>query len=161
MIKPGRYPNAKVCAYGMRKTMSGEPSPVIAFLVQDESGMDHKVFWQGYLTSAKAQQVTVKALATCGMRSPEDIHRFAEGLSSGVLDLDREVNITVELETKGDKTYPRVTWINPPSDGQQTGEINFLVEPEEATRLLAAVDLSGVWEKHASKLAEQKTDIPF
>lgn len=116
---PGYY-NAKIMNYGIKKTKAGDPAPTILFEVQSD-GQANRVFWQGSLKDGQAREICLKALAVCGFRHIRCFSNFADGPASGLLDMDREVQVTVEHENAQDgsgKRYARVRWINEASGGK-------------------------------------------
>lgn len=123
---PGYY-EAKIINYGIKKTKKGDPAPVIIFNAETEEGKQH-VFWSGSLNDGKARDITLKTLAICGFRNVSAFPYLAEGPSSGLLNMEKEVQITVEHESveevdkkTGEKIirkYAKVRWINESGGGR-------------------------------------------
>lgn len=110
---PGYY-EARIANYGIKKTKAGDPSPTIAFEVKVD-GAAHVVFWQGSLKEGPGRDITLKALAACGFRAIKCFASLANGPASGLLDMAKNVQVTIEHEEAQDgsgKRYPRVKWVN-------------------------------------------------
>lgn len=143
-LPAGQY-RAKILGYNIVATKAGDPSPTIVFQVIDGSGMAHRVFWQGSITTQVGREIALKALHVCGLKNPDDLYLMAGNIESGVLDTSREVFVTIEIQTDPtdpDKSYPRVKWIN---DITSLGGNQKLLTPEQAKRLLSAVNLKSAW----------------
>ena len=113
-IKPSAgYYAAKILNYGLTKTKAGSPEPTIVFEVL-EDGNPHRVFWRSSLKDGPAREITLKALAICGFKNLRGFAYLADGIQSGLLDMEKEVQITVEHETNTEngKRYAKVRWIN-------------------------------------------------
>lgn len=117
--KPGRY-KARIVAYGAKLTQKGEPAVVVRFAFQDATGANCEMNWQGSLAQGNdpeksPRKYTVENLRTLGF----DIHEnrslapIADGAASGVLDMENEVYVTVEMDTYNGKTFPKIRFINP------------------------------------------------
>lgn len=116
-IEAGNY-QAKIVDYGIGATKSGDPQVMVLFEFSDAEGQRHELTWFGTLKEGKGQEITLKALLTCGMVGNE-VENLAEGVLSNVLDVDTPVQIVVEREAGRDQsgsptaqTYPRIKWIN-------------------------------------------------
>jgi len=138
---PGYY-QAKIVNYGIKKTKAGDPAPTIAFevVVNKETNEKCRVFWQGTLKDGGGRDITMKALAVCGFKNFRVFYLLADGLDSGLLDTEAEVQITVEHEAAMDgsgKKYSRVRWIN------QSGGNKFkdAIGADEAKTLMRGMGL--------------------
>lgn len=110
LIAKGLY-KAKVIGYALVETAKGLPSPAIKFELIVGEAKEH-LTWYGSLNEGTARNITGKALLVCGF-SGTDISKMAEGPSSGVLDMAKEVLLDVDIETDTNgKKRNRVQWIN-------------------------------------------------
>jgi hypothetical protein len=110
-IQPGIY-QAKIVDYGIGHTKAGDPQVMILFEFNGAEGQRHEMTWLGTLKEGKGQEITLKALLTCGMRG-NDIDALADGVVSNILDVNSPVNITLQLEPNQEgKQVLRVKWIN-------------------------------------------------
>jgi Zn-dependent M28 family amino/carboxypeptidase len=137
---PGYY-MAKIGNYGIKKTKAGDPAPTIVFEVNVD-GANHRVFWQGTLKDGPGRDITMKALAVCGFTNVRAFPYLADGLSSGLLDVKKEVQITVEHEKAIDdpeKVYPRVKWINDAGGGK----FKDAISTQDAITLMQGMGLEG------------------
>lgn len=150
-IQAGRT-RGKVQDYAFKRTQAGDPAVVIIFsFVQNEETFD--LTWQGSLKDAKegsnttsAKEITFKALQACGFDfASRDARKnwdaIAQGAVSKVLDLDREVSLTIEHEAspKDGKLYPRIRWVNPLGGGQ----FQNLMNPAEAVQVFSGMNIYG------------------
>lgn len=159
---PGYY-DAKILNYGIKKTKAGDPAPTIAFEVEVRGGK-HKVFWQGSLKDGPARDISLKALMVCGFTNPNAFPYLANGIESGLLDLTKEVQVTVEHETVeevDDKTgqtitkkYPRVRWINE-SGG---GKFKNAIDVSEAAILMSTMGLEADFFRIANESGVKMTN---
>ena len=106
-IKPGKY-EARVCDYGIKATKAGDPAVVVRFKTET-----FEYNWQGTLKEGRGREITIDALLVCGL-STDDLTQLADGVDSKVLDTEKLVSITVELErnTNDGKDYPKIAWVN-------------------------------------------------
>lgn len=135
---PGYY-EARIANYGVKKTKAGDPAPTIVFEVSVD-GVKQRVFWQGSLKDGQARDITLKALAVCGFKNVRSFANLADGISSGLLDMDKDVQITVEHETSQDgsgKRFARVRWVNEAGGGKFKDAIDL----QEATVLMQGMNL--------------------
>lgn len=129
------YYTGKIVAYGMKETQKGDVAPTVGFLVKTPDGKVQKLFWQGTLTSDKAADIALKALIVCGLQRYEDLDALADGPDSGVLDMEKDIDLTVELNVTDDgKSYPRVSWINE-AGGKKGGDQKMITREAASTRL--------------------------
>jgi len=115
---PGYYA-AKIVNYGLKKTKAGDPAPTIAFEVVVDA-KPYRVYWQGSLKDGTARDITLKALAICGFTNVRSFANIADGPSTGLLDTEKEVQVTIQHqmdEVTGNK-YIRVQWINESGGGK-------------------------------------------
>ena len=112
-IQEGTY-RGKVKDYGGKGTKQGNDSVMILFEFEANGEMT-TLTWQGHLTD-KAKEITFKALAVCGFDFTEMAKNWialGSGVSSGVLDTDREVSLVIANEPGTDgKIYPSIKWVN-------------------------------------------------
>ncbi len=102
----------------------GTPFVGVIFTVTDGPCAGQKVKWDGWLTPKTAKR-TMESLQHCGWTG-DDISVFASGALNGI---DRnEVDLVVEMEsyqgtddTKRDKKYPKVQWVNRVGSGAKFG----------------------------------------
>src|SRR5690606_16725945 len=130
----------KIIGYGMRKTIDGALSPTIKFQTVDQDGRTAFVFWQKSLATAKSTDFALKELILCGLRDIESFQYLADGPESNVLDMEQQLNLTVEHKEKNGKFVPFVAWVNTLRDPNAKDE--FAISREETERLLETVDLS-------------------
>lgn len=161
MIEPGMY-NAKILNYGVKQTKSGDAAPTIKFAVGS-----NPVFWQGSWKEGKPREISLEALITCGFKkeSVRDLYKFADGLDSGLLDISKEVNVTVEHETFDGKTYPRVSWIN---QAGAAGKFKNAIDSGTTKMLIKGMgieaDMMAMYQSIAEPVkavAAASEDIPF
>lgn len=135
---PGYY-EARIANYGIKKTKAGDPAPTIVFEVTVD-GAKQRVFWQGSFKDGQARDITMKALAVCGFVNVRSFANLAEGINSGLLDMNKDLQITVEHETAQDgsgKRFARVRWINEAGGGKFKDAMDL----QEATVLMQGMNL--------------------
>lgn len=133
---PGFY-TGKIAAYGIKKTGGGLAAPTIKFVVDGQA-----VFWQGSFKTDKSREIALKALMVCGLTDPHALPRLAEGESSGLLDMTKDVNVTIihEAAEQGEnagKLYARVAWVNEAGGGK----FKDALDTQSATALMAPLAL--------------------
>jgi hypothetical protein len=110
-MQPGIY-EARIVNYGIGTTKAGDPQAMILFEYTDQEGQPHEVTWYGTFKEGKGQEITLKALLTCGFKG-NDPSALTEGVEGKALDHDRIVKITIKEETSQDgKKFMRIRWIN-------------------------------------------------
>ena len=124
-IHPGKY-MARIVNYGLRDSKNNGVMALVEMEYKDSEGDPHRVLWRGAF-AGQATQYTLKTLLICGL--DRDVSAMADGPESGVLNLQKDLMITVEPEHYEGKTYYRIAWINEP------GLSNLLSRAEAAQRL--------------------------
>lgn len=135
MLQQGKY-EAKIIDYGVGTAKSGSPQVMILFGIQTQDSF-HELTWYGNL-SDKAMKYTLEALLACGMQG-NDVAALADGVNSGLLDVDTPVSVTVahEMSEKDGKTYARIKWVNRAGGAAFKNKLS----KQEATIKLGALDL--------------------
>lgn len=123
MILPGKY-KAKVADYGVTVAQSGNPQVAITFTVftTEDTSIGTSLQWWGSF-HAGAKKFTLEALDVCGLRSPNHLGLLPKGKSSGALDCDRFVNVTIEH--REGKKFPEIRWIGPVTNKNALDENDF------------------------------------
>lgn len=145
-MQPGTF-KAKILNYTISNTKTGNPQVEILFGYNDGDtssigGTHHQITWWGHLTE-KATPITLKALDAMGFKgkTDEDFARLADGVEGGMLDIEKEVSLVLEEDTKEDgKKFVKVRWVNDPNRTQ--GFKNALTKGEAKVKL-GALNLSG------------------
>lgn len=110
-VKAGSY-EARVLDYGVGETKEGAPNIMIHFGFNDSDGDPHEMTWFGSLKEGKAQEISLKALLTCGFTGNDPVE-LADGIHSGVLDSIQPVRLTIDENEYQGKRSMRILWINP------------------------------------------------
>lgn len=130
---------ARVVDYAVSKTKKGHPMAMIRFKYETPEGAEAEINWYGTFASEKASEITMEALAVCGMNTnnPADL---AKGAGSGILDEQRAVSITLKEETYDGKTRVKVAYVNP------VGGAGFRdkMEHSEAIQMFNGMNLGGI-----------------
>ena len=105
-MEAGKY-HAKAVDYGISTSKAGLPLVNVKFAVGEDT-----IIWTGSFNEGKAQEFTMKTLILLGLRSTDKIAELVDGVSSGVLDLNKTVEIDVAMEEYEGKLYPKVKWVN-------------------------------------------------
>lgn len=136
-IVPGIY-EAKIVNYGIGQTKAGDPQAMILFEYQDLDQTRHEITWYGTFKEGKGQEITLKALLTCGFTG-NDPSILAEGVPSNALDVNRIVKITIDEDVNqfNGQKYMRVLWIN-----DRTRELKSM-ERSAAKVKLGTMNLAG------------------
>lgn len=111
---------ARAVAWGAKQTNKGDPAIAVKFVVVDGEHKDEELYWQGGLNDQGAEgrksqlEITLDALEACGFDAGKhrDLSVLAEGPAGGALDGNRDVMLTVEIETWEGKPQVRVKWVN-------------------------------------------------
>lgn len=104
----GKYA-ARVADYAIVTTKSGDPMVNVKFVL-NQGG--EQVYWNGTLKPGKGQEITIKALLVMGLSKDAAVENLADGPSSGLLDLNKDVEIEVQMEDFNGKVTPKVRWVN-------------------------------------------------
>lgn len=137
----GRY-KAKIENYTIARTKKGDPMVQIVFNVEDHEGANHSVWWTGTLAHEKALPITLDALCICGYvgTSIKDFEKIRDGVTSGALDCERELLVTIDIENDLEgKPRNRVKWINLP--GAQ--KFKNIMEASDLRVSLAGLNIEG------------------
>lgn len=110
----------KVSNYTITEAKNGNAQAAITFDFQTDDGKSRTLTWYGSFAGG-AKNITLKSLAACGLVDGNLIPRLIEGPASGVLDMNREVSLDIQTETRFDettgqeKTVEKIQWVNDPS----------------------------------------------
>lgn len=140
--------NVKVFDYGISTTKEGLPQ--VAVLFRDGEGRDYR--WNGTLKPGRGQELTLDALIVMGLRS-DNLADLAKGAESGLLDREKEVQLTVGDEEYQGVVRRKVKWVNEVGGG---GFAQRLSETDAAAKM-ASLNLSAAFK---AKLAERNIAIP-
>lgn len=127
MVAAGKY-LAKIKSYGIGSTKDGKEKLDVLFVFKDEMGSEQTLWWSGYF-SEKALPITAKALLTMGLKDGAKYNNLGEGPDSGLLEMDRDVEIDVKHEEFNGKTTAKIAWVNRPGGNQ------FMEKGMAATKL--------------------------
>ena len=119
-IKPGTY-LAKITNYGFTLTKDGNMQVSILFSFDT----DKQLAWFGSLKDGKAFEITMKTLQLMGFDGKLAIETLAQGVMSGLLDLDKEYSIKIENEEYEGKITTKIKWINDPNETIEKKFLNF------------------------------------
>ncbi len=108
-IKNGRYV-AKLLDYGIGVSKTGNAQALVMFKYKDNDGDSHDLTWFGSF-HPNAAEFTCKSLVTLDFKG-DDPSVLADGIKSGVLNANKEVELVVEWETYNGKENARIKYIN-------------------------------------------------
>ena len=151
---------AKISNYGLQETKNGNVMAVVQFEFEDSESKRHKLSWRGSFNGG-ALEWTLKTLLICGLTG-NDPTVIADGPSSGVLNMEKEFNITIKHEIGTDgKAYWKVAWVN------EVGFSNLLTKAGAVAKLgdlraqVAALRKETGYDKKAEIKQEKLEEIPF
>lgn len=152
-IQPGKYV-AKIVDYGIGTTKAGDPTIVVRFGWGTSS-----LIWNGSLKEGKAQEITIKALLRMGLSDDDKIENLADGIDSKLLDMDRELEIDVQMDTYEGKTRPKIAWINEVGGGKFKHAMN----KEEFKAKLGGMNIKSNLKaiRHEMGMVEGVSKLPF
>jgi hypothetical protein len=119
MIPAGRY---RAIADGrpmLQESKNGKPYVAIDFRVLDGEYAGEVVPYQGWLTSEKVEERTIKSLRAAGWKG-DDLSDLGE--------LDQEVSITVEHDEYGNRVTAKVAWVNAPRKPLESSKSKSIAE---------------------------------
>jgi hypothetical protein len=160
----GKY-LGKVIDYCVKTTESGKPQVAVKF----EFGEGNHLVWNGNLWTEQGRTITAKALKAMGLCSVS-IKDLARGPESGVLDMDKQVELDIDFREYEGKRYAQINWVNEVGGG---GFKNRLSEVEavqacagldfEAALLQAGVKTGKAYTAKPTETTKQFSihDIPF
>lgn len=153
MIAAGKY-LANIKDYGVSESSTGKPRIEIQFVCKDAMGTMHTVYWYGYVTD-KSLFITAKALVNCGLKGT-NYDDLSKGISSGLLDTERPVEIDVQHEEFKGKIHAKIAWINRPSGAQ-------FLDPQMGAMKLKGLNLGAVVAEARSKtgIKDPKDELGF
>lgn len=125
---------AKVIDYGMIENDAGEPVVIVRF--NFDGGKTWA--WTGGFGSEKAKERTLKTLITLGL-SDDNLELLCDGPTSGVLNLQQEVEIVVTEEEYNGKIRTQISYVNP-LGGRSFGEA---FQKDKARAKLGGMNIKG------------------
>ncbi len=152
-VQPGKY-IAKIIDYGIGTTKAGDPTVVVKF-----GWGTYSMIWNGSLKPGKAQEITIKALLRMGLKDDDKLENLADGTDSGLLDLEKDVELDVQMDTYDGKTRPKIAWINEVGGGKFK---NAMAKDEFKTKL-GGLDIRNNLKaiRHEMGITEGISKIPF
>lgn len=144
---------AKCTQYGITLTKNGAPQVTVDFLCEDGKTRT----WRGSLNEGKAREITFKALDNLGFKG-SDPTDLVGGVETNLLDLDRQVDLTIGNEEWQGKTYEKVQWIN------RVGGSSFkkALSKEDAIKAFKGMNLKAEFAAHKKLNPQPKEeDILF
>lgn len=169
---PGRY-NAKIIEYATKATKSGDGVNILVKFGYESASGSHTVMWHGTLgSSEKGLEITLKALGVMGFPADGDENDLARGSASGLLNLDKEVQIEVAHEAytpEGGETKfaAKVKWINPIGGAAfadaltREGMAQILMGNPALAAMKARLKSEGVLKPRNVEKPVEMSDIPF
>lgn len=137
MVKPGTYIGT-ILSHAVTETKAGDPQASVTFSF-DADSRPQNMTWFGSFKEGKAQEITIKALLTCGLKGNNP---------AGPLDIGKQVSLVIEDEKGQDgKIRSKIRWVN------ALGGVKNVIAPDLAMSKLDA--LAG-----AVALARQENNIP-
>jgi hypothetical protein len=126
-MQNGKY-IAKITSYGLQEAKSADKadSIVVRFETKpDAAGEVYSLTWFGSLSEKAFERTLASLLGPLGMiASPDQVEGYLEaiatdGLASGMLNTEKEVELVVENEEYNGKTHARIKWINEPGTSNE------------------------------------------
>lgn len=145
MIKPGIY-TGTLLNHAISETRNGDPQAVVKFSV-DADG-PQQITWYGSFKPGKAQEITIKALLTCGLK---------DNNPAGPLEIGKEVSLVIDIEVGDDgKERNKVQWIN------ALGEIKKVIPMDMAKAKLSSLEGAVMMARSKNPVASNDDEvIPF
>lgn len=156
MLTAGKFP-AKLKTYGLEESRAGHPMVVAIFILKDEHGQDHNLTWRGSLKPGRASELTIDQLLILGLKG-DDLTGLAQGAESGLLNTEKEVSVSVEIEDYKGRLLPKIAWIN-----RVSGEgFKAQMSKDEAVKKFAGLNLKTIVAQRRTEIGNKKDDeIPF
>lgn len=137
MIKPGTYVGT-ILSHAVSETKAGDPQAAVTFSFEAD-GKSHTMTWFGSFKEGKAQEITLRALLTCGLKGNNP---------AGLLEIGKQVSLVIDEEKdQNGKLRTKIKWVNP------LGGVKNVMPPDLAMNKLEA--LAG-----AVAMARQENNIP-
>lgn len=134
LLEAGKH-LAKAVDHCISSSEKGEPFLSVLFELED----GHKMMWRGSLTHEKGKEITVRTLKTLGFAGT--VKDLARGAESGCLDMDKTVELDIQIEEYNGKKFLKIQWVNEVGGG---GFKNRLSEIE-AVQACAGLDLEAAF----------------
>lgn len=131
----GNY-KGRVKDYCLQKSKNGVLSVAVQFQLSEH---ENTVLWNGYFTE-KTTENTKKALKALNI-STNKIADLYSGRASGLLDVDKEVELDIIIEEHEGKKYAKVNWVNEVGGG---GGFRNKLDRNEAAAEFAGVEIDPV-----------------
>jgi len=141
--------NAKIINYGIATTKEGLPCVVINFKVKKGENDYVDMMWQGSLKEGRAQEITIDALITCGLRSGD----LASLSRNTGLDKEKVVSVVIEKKEYNGRTFDEIKWINEVYEGKE------MLAEKDAVQKLSGLNLSGSIMARLIELGKIKKEI--
>lgn len=118
-ILPEGYYTGTIEDYGISKTTKDQAQAFIKFKIRKGEGEGFAMLtWYGSLSEKVPQGkenapafYTVKTLLDCGFKGDE-VEDLAQGITSGVIEKGKEMQLTVQDNLFNDKLTSRIAWVN-------------------------------------------------
>lgn len=159
-IQVGSWPG-KVRDYGMTLTKNEDAQVAVTFEVEfldssvtpPEKYIKH-LTWRGSLKEGKAEEITLRALATMRMKGNDPL-LLADGPASGAIADGFEVMLDIQEEEYNGKFTKKIKWVN------AAGGMGKRITSAEAKAKLANRNLTGKMIALKQKEGIQDGDIDF
>jgi len=117
----------KVKDYGVSETNAGNPQVYVQVQFEHE-GAQKELTWYGSFVGG-AKEITLRSLLACGLKPQHfgQLVNLRNGATSGMLDLNKAIEIDVHEEPKYDdptKMVTKVKWLNDPNFAPQIQKID-------------------------------------
>jgi len=155
-VEEGQY-SAKMTNYGLK---NNEHLDKVECMIQMQfkAGDDfHHIVWRGFFTKkdGSSSRKTIDTLLCCGFEK-NDPSLLAAGPESGLLDMDKKYQVTLE---RNDGGYIECTWINP-LGGQMFEDV---LSTDDAVKSMKGLKIGGDFmnaRKEYGKPRPKKDDPP-
>lgn len=157
-IANGSY-RGKVIGYAITETSKGDPQICVTFEFKYGEGDGvAQCNWYGNLKEGRGQEITIDALLVMGLKG-NDLSKLADGPTSGVLDLTKEVMVVVKNEpsqTDPNKTFAKIQWVNELSGAK----FRNALKKEDAVKRMAGLNLQAAVLSRRNALGYKDSSAP-
>ncbi len=157
MVAEGKY-KGTVLDYGIGLTKGGLPQVLMVVEFVDNLGGKQEMAWYGTLKEGAGKNITLQALKACGFptEARDRLHDLAAGVDSGLLDLTREIQVTIAHESDDQgRPMARVRWINAPGGAIMAKKIS-VQEAMEAMKKASSMSVAS-----APSAPMRDEEVPF
>lgn len=105
---------ARVAAARFVNSQKGTLGIEVAFRFK-QGEVEERIQWVGWCTADAIQRTMKTLVEVLGFNGDDSVDPSTKFLKATALDMNRDVELVIEMQTYEGKTHPRVSWVNNPN----------------------------------------------